>query len=124
MSGILVSSEIELVDSSWDFQSLEENALLSLQADVFWPLDKSSQVSLRLNAVSNSKISWLRTKKWVVALGQSLLLDGVRWSSLGFSNNLCGLALGGISLGGLGDVASSLRSLSTCFRLSSEQNTK
>jgi hypothetical protein len=113
-TSILISSNIELVNSSWDFQSLKKNALLSLKTDVFWPLNESSQISLRLNAISNSKISWLSSKKWVLALGQSLLLDDVGWRSLGFSNNFRGFSLAGVSLG-----ASSLRSLCTRFRLQS-----
>jgi hypothetical protein len=116
-TSILVSSEIELVDGSWDFQSLQENALLALQTNVFWPLDKASQITLRLNVISNSKISWSRSKKWILALRQSLLLDLVGWRSLGFSNSLGGFSLAGVGLGGLGLGTSGLRSLCTSLRL-------
>ena len=38
-------------------KSLEENSLLTLNSDVFRPLDKTSEISLRLDVSSDSKVS-------------------------------------------------------------------
>ena len=55
---VLSESVGELVDDSWNLESLEEDFLLSLEKDVLWPLDVSGQVSLRLDVSSNLVISW------------------------------------------------------------------
>ena len=55
---VLGESVGELVDDSWDLESLEEDFLLSLEKDVLWPLDISGQVSLWLDVSSNLVISW------------------------------------------------------------------
>lgn len=55
---VLSESVGELVDDSWDLESLEEDFLLSLEKDVLWPLDISGQVSLWLDVSSNLVISW------------------------------------------------------------------
>lgn len=47
----------ELVDDSWDLESVEEDFSLSLEQDVFWPLDVSCQVSFLLDVVANFVIS-------------------------------------------------------------------
>ena len=39
---------VELIQSGWDFESLDQDSLLSLQENVFRPSDESGQVSLRL----------------------------------------------------------------------------
>ena len=46
-----------------DFQSGEENSFLSLECDVFRPLDESCQVSGWLNAVTESEILWSLLEK-------------------------------------------------------------
>lgn len=55
---VLGESVGELVDDSWDLESLEEDFLLSLEKNVLWPLDVSGQVSLWLDVSSNLVISW------------------------------------------------------------------
>ena len=55
---VLSESVGELVDDSWNLESLEEDFLLSLEKDVLWPLDISGQVSLWLDVSSNLVISW------------------------------------------------------------------
>ena len=54
---ILVNGVLELVNGGGDLQSLEKNSLLTLNSDVFWPLDESCEVSLWLDVSSNSKVS-------------------------------------------------------------------
>lgn len=55
---VLGESVGELVDDSWNLESLEEDFLLSLEKNVLWPLDVSGQVSLWLDVSSNLVISW------------------------------------------------------------------
>jgi len=48
----------ELSKLWWGLQSHEEDSLLSLDSDVFWPFDESGKVSLWLDISTNSKVSW------------------------------------------------------------------
>jgi len=57
------------VESGRDLESLEENSLLSLNSNIFWPLDKASEISLGLDVSSNSEISWV--------LGEQRALDSL-----------------------------------------------
>ena len=50
---------MELVDHWWHLQSLHEDSLLSLDADVLWPLDESSEVALWLDVASETEVSWV-----------------------------------------------------------------
>ena len=45
-SSILVQRVRELGDSGWDLETLVQNNLLPLEADVFGPFDKTGEVSL------------------------------------------------------------------------------
>jgi hypothetical protein len=47
-----------LVDDSGNLESLEQDSLLSLKEDVFWPSDVSGQVSLWLDVASDLVVSW------------------------------------------------------------------
>jgi len=38
---------------------LHQDALLSLNSDVFWPSDEAGEVSLRLDVSSDSKVAWV-----------------------------------------------------------------
>jgi hypothetical protein len=49
----------ELSDSRRDLETLVQDDLLALKADVFGPLDKASQVGSRLDILTNAKV--LRT---------------------------------------------------------------
>jgi hypothetical protein len=55
---ILVNGLLELEKSRWRLQSHEENSLLSLDSDIFWPSDESGKVLLWLNRSTNSERSW------------------------------------------------------------------
>jgi len=62
-SFVLVTSLGELVDGGGDLQSLEKNSLLSLDSDVLWPLDESSEVALWLNISSKTEVSGVLLEK-------------------------------------------------------------
>ncbi len=63
--GILVQSLVELVHCGWDLKALLQDGLLSLQTDVYWPLDVSAEVALRLDVVTDSKVLCLSFESWV-----------------------------------------------------------
>ena len=46
-----------MVESGWDLESLKKNSLLTLDADVFGPLDEASEISLWLDVSSDSKVT-------------------------------------------------------------------
>ena len=54
---VLVNSVGELVDCGRDLQALEEDALLTLNANVLGPLHEASQVALRLDAPTDSEVA-------------------------------------------------------------------
>ena len=54
---VLVQSFGELINGGRDLQSGEKNSLLTLNANVFGPLDKASEVSLGLNVATDSKVA-------------------------------------------------------------------
>lgn len=54
---IFINGLGELVDGGWDLKTLEKNALLSLNADVLWPLDEASKVACWLNVTTDSEVS-------------------------------------------------------------------
>jgi len=57
-----------LSNGGWDFKSGKKDSFLSLESNVFWPFDKSSQISGWLNVVTKSEISWSFFKKRVGSL--------------------------------------------------------
>ncbi len=46
----------ELVDGGWDLETLEKNALLSLNADVLGPLDEAGKVADGLDVTADSEV--------------------------------------------------------------------
>jgi len=54
---ILINCVLELMDSRGNLESLKKNSLLSLNSDILRPLHESSEVSLRLDVTSNSKVT-------------------------------------------------------------------
>ena len=46
----------ELVDGGGHLQSLHQNSLLSLDADVLWPFDEAGEVTLGLDVSAKSEI--------------------------------------------------------------------
>jgi len=57
LTSILVECLGELVDGWGDLQSVQENALLSLELNVLGPLHESGQVALGWEIISNTKVS-------------------------------------------------------------------
>ena len=49
----------ELGDDRWEFDSGEKDSLLSLEGHILGPSDESGEVSLGLDIIANSEISWL-----------------------------------------------------------------
>jgi len=45
---------LELVETGRDLQSLEKDSLLTLDADILWPLDEASEISLGLDVSTDS----------------------------------------------------------------------
>jgi len=54
---VLVEGLLELVKGGRDLQSLEEDPLLALVADVLGPLDEAGQVALGLDVATDSKVT-------------------------------------------------------------------
>ena len=46
-----------MVESRGNLQSLKKNSLLTLDADVFGPLDEASEISLGLDVATDSKVT-------------------------------------------------------------------
>lgn len=65
LTQVLVDGLRKLVNGRRDFQTAEKDALLSLQTDVFRPLDKTSEISLVGKSLSNSVFPGTRSKKGV-----------------------------------------------------------
>lgn len=65
---ILVNRLGELVDGGGHLQSLEQDALLALDADVLGPLDEASEVALGLDVASNSIVAGVLLKQGGVVL--------------------------------------------------------
>ena len=53
---VLVNSLLELVEGRRHLQSLEQDSLLTLNTNIFWPPDEAGQVSLGLDVASNSEV--------------------------------------------------------------------
>jgi len=56
---VLVDGLGELVEYWWDLDSHLHDSLLSLDSNVLWPLDESSEVLLWLDGSTNSEASWV-----------------------------------------------------------------
>ena len=54
---VLIDGLRELVECGGNLQSLKKNSLLTLDANVFWPLDEASEISLGLDVATNSKVT-------------------------------------------------------------------
>jgi len=55
----LINSLGELVDGWRDLKSLEEDSLLSLDADILWPFDETGEVLLLDDVSTNTEVSWV-----------------------------------------------------------------
>ena len=53
---VLINGLGELVDGWWNLETLEKNALLSLDTDVLWPFDKAGEVADWLDVTTNSEV--------------------------------------------------------------------
>jgi hypothetical protein len=67
---VLIKCSGELSDCGWYFDSGKQNSFLSLEGDVFGPLDEASEVGLGLDGVANSVVAWSLLEE-----GVDLLLD-------------------------------------------------
>ena len=80
---VLIDGLLELVQSGGDLQSLEEDSLLTLDANVFWPLDEASEISLWLNVSTDSKVT-----SFLLEQGALNLLGSCLGTSAGCDNHL------------------------------------
>ena len=56
-TGLFFQTSVELVDCWWDLQTGLEDSLLPLQTDIFGPFHKSAKITLRLNVLSDFKVT-------------------------------------------------------------------
>ena len=61
---VSVDSLWELVESGGHLESLKKNSLLTLDANIFWPSDEASEISLWLNVSSDSKVASILLEQW------------------------------------------------------------
>jgi hypothetical protein len=54
---VLIDGLRELVECGGNLQSLKKNSLLTLDANVLWPLDEASKISLGLDVTTDSKVT-------------------------------------------------------------------
>lgn len=87
--GVLVQSVRELGNGRGDLETLVEDNLLALEADVFGPFDEASQVGLGADILANTKVLGLRLEERVL-----LRLGGFAGSEGGSSGLLSGLGFG------------------------------
>ena len=57
---------MELVDCWWDLQTGLEDSLLPLQTNVLGPFHKSAQITLRLDVLSDFKVTRSGNEEWVL----------------------------------------------------------
>lgn len=62
---VLAHSAGELGDGGGDFESVEEQSLLSLEQNVLWPSEEPSHISLWLDIVPDSEVLWGGFEEWV-----------------------------------------------------------
>jgi len=55
---VLVDGLRKLVDAWWALKTLEKDSLLTLNTNVFWPLDEPGKVSSWLDVSTDSEVSW------------------------------------------------------------------
>jgi len=77
-TSVLVDGLGELLDGTWDLQSLHEDSLLSLEKDVLGPSHKSGEISSWEDISTDSEIFWSGLEEWI---GLSDFL-GFRFSSV------------------------------------------
>jgi hypothetical protein len=65
---VLIDGLGELVESGGNLQSLKKNSLLTLDANVFWPLDEASEISLGLDVSTDSKVTRILLKQGALNL--------------------------------------------------------
>ena len=65
---VFVNSLVELIQSWWDFESSQEDSLLSLVKNVFGPSDETGHISFVLNITTDSEISRFGFEQRVLSL--------------------------------------------------------
>ena len=63
---VLVDGLGELIQSWWDFESIQDDSLLSLVEDVFGPSDETGHVSLVLDITTDSEVLGSSFEQWVL----------------------------------------------------------
>ena len=71
-----------MVESGGDLESLKKNSLLTLDANVFGPLDEASEVSLWLDVSTDSKVTSILLEQWALNLAGSSLSTSARSHNL------------------------------------------
>jgi hypothetical protein len=90
-SSVLVQNLGELVDGWWNLEALVQDLLLTLKTNILGPLDKTREITLGLDILTDAKVAaTLLNKRVGGCLGGGLALDGV-WggSNLLASRLLC-----------------------------------
>ena len=75
---VLINGLGELVDGGWNLETLEKNALLSLDANVLGPFDETAQIPLGLDVLTNAKVTRTFLKEGVDDPLRFGLLDSQR----------------------------------------------
>jgi len=70
---VLIDGLGELVECGGNLQSLKKNSLLTLDANVFGPLDEASKISLGLDVTTNSKVTSILLEKRALDLIRAAL---------------------------------------------------
>lgn len=73
---VLVNSLGELVDGGWNLKTLEKNAFLSLNADVFGPFDETGEVTDGLDITTDSEVFRRLLEQRVFLFRASFTSDG------------------------------------------------
>jgi len=63
---VFVNCVLELMDGGGDLESLKKNSLLTLNSDVFRPLDEPGEVSLWLDVSTDSKVASILCEQWTL----------------------------------------------------------
>lgn len=91
-SGVLVKGMRELSNRWWDLQSLVQDDLLALEANVLGPLDESGEIARWLDLLANGEVLWTGLKERILLglgrLGGAERCGGRLSSGSGFSFRL------------------------------------
>jgi len=98
---VLIESLGELVDCRGNLQSVQQDALLSLESNVLRPLHESGQVALGWQIISDTKVSGSLLEKRVLGWGGNGLSGSLLGVIRGSSHLLAGSFLGSLGHGAM-----------------------